>query len=557
MKKIALLMVALLALAAVPVLADTIEAASKITAIDITGLKYAPESEVRAALFSHVGEGLDEQKLANDIKAVYALGYFEDVTSDISDFKDGTRITYNVIENPILKQVSVDGNSVISTAELMSKITLKTGQPLNYRSMRSDIESLNQCYKKAGYIMSRVSDVSVSKDKTDVKFLIVEGVVEAVTLEGNDVTRDYVILREMNTKAGSILNEEVLSKDLRRVFNLGFFSEITPLFEAGTTPDKTVMRLKLTETRTNTVNFGGGYGEQEGWFGFADLEINNLMGTAQGLMVKGQAGQQLTTYQLKYFNPWMLPDKLGPRTSFQMRLWNTMGTDIYLTQQDEFHVGWDATIGKTLRDDYQASFLTGFEQVTPRGGATFEGYNSVFFGSNFSYDTRDYWMNPSKGVFHTLSFKQGFSQTSRETTSYTKFGVDLNSYYPIREHQVLAWHIGSGIGVGVVPLGELYYVGGPTTVRGYGINDVHKGVYRLIGNLEYRYTFNDIFQGVIFVDVGDSWSAGLPDSKDFLTGWGPGLRLNTPMGPIRLDYGIGAGKNYGEGILHFSIGQAF
>ncbi len=555
MKKLLMIMM-VMAIMTVPVLADTIEAAAKISAIDIVGLKHAPESEVRAALFSRVGENLDEQKLNNDIKAIYALGYFEDVTSDMSDFKDGTKIIYKVIENPILVKVSVEGNTVFSTAELLSRVSLKSGQPLNYKSMRSDIETINQLYKKAGYIMSRVADVSVGKDKSSVQFQIIEGMVEGVTLEGNDVTRDYVILREMNTKAGSILNEEVLSKDLRRVFNLGFFSEITPLFEAGSTPDKTVMKLKLTETRTNTINFGGGYGEQEGWFGFADLQINNLMGTAQGLMLKGQAGQQMTTYQLKYFNPWMLPEKLGDRTSFTMRLWNTMGTDIYLTQQDEFHVGWDTTIGKTLKDDYQTSFSLGFERVTPRGSATFEGYDSAFFGWNFSYDTRDFWMNPTKGVYHTLSFKQGFKQTD-VTTSYTKFGLDLNAYYPIREHQVLAWHLGSGVGVGDIPLGELYYVGGPTTVRGYGINDVHKGVYRLIGNLEYRYTFNDIFQGVIFVDAGDAWNYGLPDKSSFLTGWGPGLRLNTPMGPIRLDYGIGAGKNYGEGILHFSIGQAF
>ncbi|MFA4966879.1 MAG: BamA/TamA family outer membrane protein [Candidatus Margulisiibacteriota bacterium] len=537
-------------------LGSTLEAASKITAIEIKGNKLVAESEIRAALFSRAGENLDEQKLKNDLKAIYALGYFADATSNIEPFKDGSKVTYNVVENQIIKKLGVEGNITYSTAEIVSIINLKEGNILNYKTMRGDIETINQYYKKAGYAMSRVSDVSVSPDKKEVNFLIVEGIVEAVTLEGNDATQDYVILRELKTKAGKVFNEEVFSKDLRRVFNLGFFSEINPAFDAGTSPDKTIITLKIKETRTNTINFGGGYGEREGWFGFTDLAINNLLGTAQGLLLRGQFGQQQTTYQFRYTNPWFLPEKLGDRTSFTYRMWNTMGTDIYLTQQDEFHVGWDATLGKNLRDDFQTSYSLGSETVMPRGGASFEGYDSDFVGWSLSYDTRDFWMNPNKGVFHTISIKQGWKITSA-TTSYSKFGLDMNSFTPVRPQLVFAWHFGAGAGFGDIPLGELYWAGGPTTVRGYGLSEVQKGVYKLIANLEYRYTINDIFQLVTFFDWGQAWNAGYPDLPNFLTGWGPGVRLNTPLGPIRLDYGIGAGKNAGEGILHFSIGQAF
>ena len=534
----------------------TLEAPSKITGIEFRGIRLVPESELRAAIFSRVGESLDEQKIKNDLKVLYTLGYFEDISADLEDYRDGTKVVYKVVENPVLRRLQIEGNTVFSTAELFSIIKLKEGELLNYKTMRGDIDAINQYYKKSGYVLSRVSDVSVSDDKTEVTFKLVEGVIEAVTLEGAETTKDYVILREMKTKPGKVLNEEVLSRDLRRIFNLGFFSELTPDFEPGSSPDKTVLILKIKETRTNTINFGGGYGEREGWFGFTDLAINNLLGTAQGLLLRGQAGQQQTTYQFKYYNPWFFPEKLGDRTSFTYRLWNTMGTDIYLTQQDEFHIGWDATIGKTLRDDYQASFSLGSERVSPRGSASFEAYNSDFIGTSFSYDTRDFWMNPSKGAFHTISLKEGWKTTS-VITNYTKIGLDLNTFIPLRERQVFAWHFGVGYGYGDIPLGELYWAGGPTTVRGYGLNEVHKGARKIIGNVEYRYTFNETFQGVIFFDWGDAWDTGMPVASNFLTGWGPGLRLNTPLGPIRLDYGIGAGKNAGEGILHFSIGQAF
>jgi outer membrane protein insertion porin family len=550
MKKILLFFI--VALLAAGVGAEVIS--SKITGLAAAGNIRVTESEILSAVFSRIGETIDEEKLKNDLKAIYALGYFQDVNASFEAYKDGTRIIYQVKENPLLNQIRIEGQTVYSTREILSQIKLKAGDLLNYRTLREDIAAINDFYKKAGYTLARVVDVST--EKGEVNFKIVEGLVESVSLEGNDATQNYVILREMKTRSGVVFNEETFGKDLRRVFNLGFFSEINPAFEPGTTPDKMRIILKIKETRTNTINFGGGYGERDGWFGFVDLSLNNLQGTAQGLMLRGQSGQQLSTYQFKYYNPWFMPDRLGDRTSLTYRLWNTMGTDIFLTLQDEYRVGWDVTLGKTLRDDYSASFSLGSENLSPRGTATFEPYLSEFIGVSLSYDTRDFWLNPSKGAYHTFSVKQGWKFASL-TTAYNKFGIDFNFYQPLRPQQVLAYHLGVGIGFGDVPLGELYWAGGANTVRGYNLSELRRGARRLLTNVEYRYTFNEIIQAVIFFDWGNSWNEGAPVPVDFMTGWGPGIRFNTPLGPIRLDYGVAGGRNFGEGVLHFSIGQAF
>jgi len=529
---------------------------ARIASFMVRGNHTIPQREILDAVFSKTGEALDPERIRNDLKAIYALGYFEDVTVAYEVVEDGTRVIYQVVENPVLGQIIIEGASTVSSAEISSMMKLKVGGLLNYKTLREDLAAINDNYRKQGYTLARVVDVAVSPDKTRVDFKVVEGIVEEVSLEGNATTLDYVIRREMKTRAGSVFNEDVLAKDLRRVFNLGFFSEINPVFEPGSATDRVRIILKIKETRTNTINFGGGWGEREGWFGFLDLSINNLMGTAQGLMLRGQTGTQLTTYQFKYTNPWFWPEKLGDKTSLALRLWNTQGTDIYLTQQDQINTGWDATIGKTLRDEYSASYTFGTEAVAPRGGASFEAYNSAFIGTTLAYDTRDFWMNPTKGVYHTISLRQGWKFTTI-TTGYSKVGFDFNIYRPVGVQQVLASHLGMGLGMGDVPLGELYWAGGPNTVRGYGFDEIRRGTRKLLFNLEYRYTFNETFQGVVFFDWGDAWNGGEPDIKNFLSGWGPGLRLNTPLGPIRLDYGVGAGKNAGEGILHFSIGQAF
>ncbi|OGC06367.1 hypothetical protein A2230_05205 [candidate division WOR-1 bacterium RIFOXYA2_FULL_36_21] len=526
----------------------------KITALVVSGNFHIKTDQILGVVFSKVGDSLDEEKVQNDLKAIYALGYFDDVKVDFKPYLDGSKIIYKVVENPILEKINIKGNTVYSTAEVLHVMGVSTGESFNYKDLREGIKLLNLKYKDDGYILARVVDVNQNKGVLNVD--LIEGIVEGVSLEGNESTLDYVILREMNTNPGSIFNEEVFGKDLRRIFNLGFFSEIVPAFEPGSSSDKIILVLKIKEARSNTVNFGGGYGEKEGWFGFVDLSINNLMGTAQGLLIRGQFGQELTTYQFKYTNPWFLPERLGPRTSYTLKLWNTMGTDVYLTQQDEWHVGWDMTFGRTIREIFGSSISFGSERVEPRNGATFEAYTSNFIGYSFSLDTRDYWMNPTSGVYNVLSIREGWKYTGVQT-NYLKLGIDLNGFIPLAQNQVLAGHAGFGIGFGDVPIGELYWAGGPNTVRGFSLDETRRGIKKMIFNVEYRYTFNETFQGVVFYDLGNAWDVGSPVPSDFIYGWGPGIRFNTPLGPIRLDYGLGSGKDSGQGILHFSIGQAF
>lgn len=233
---------------------------ARIASLVVRGNNTIPQREILDAVFSKTGEALDPERIRNDLKAIYALGYFEDVTVAYEEVENGTRVIYQVVENPVLAKINIEGAGAVSSSEISSLMKLKVGGLLNYKTLRDDLAAINDNYRKQGYTLARVVDVSVSPDKTAVDFKVVEGLVEEVSLEGNATTLDYVIKREMKTKAGAVFNEEVLAKDLRRVFNLGFFSEINPIFEPGSTTDRVRIILKIKETRTNTINFGGGWG---------------------------------------------------------------------------------------------------------------------------------------------------------------------------------------------------------------------------------------------------------------------------------------------------------
>ncbi len=549
-----------------------IEVGPIVTAIEVRGNKAVTESDIMDVVFSRIGEVLIEEKVSSDVKAIYAMGYFEDVSASFESFAKGTRIIFNVIENPVITAVSFEGNSVYKSDDLSSHMKTKAGETLNFKTLQDDIQAINDLYHKNGYSIARVADVSTDPKTKTLKVKIIEGVIESIALDGNLATRDYVILREIDTRPGDILNEKLLAKDLRRVFNLGFFSELTPNFEPGSSPEKIVLVLKMKEAKTNTINFGGGYGEREGWFGFVDTSLNNLFGTGHGTMVRAQWGTTITTYQLKYYYPWFMTDYFGPRAALTYRVWNTSGPDVYGVEvQDALRIGWDVALSRPFAEYFSHSLSLGSETVIPiedstvTNAVTFEQYSSDFIGYNISYDTRDFWMNPTEGMFHTISIKKGWKKTNNITTNYTKLGLELNDFIKLGVNQVLAFHTGTGAGYGDVPLGELYWCGGANTVRGYFPSEAVLGVRKLIFNLEYRYTFNEMFQGVAFYDFGNAWgevidgtaSGGAPDFSQFMSGRGVGLRLNTPMGPIRLDYGIGDSRSFGEGVVHFSIGQAF
>ncbi len=532
---------------------------SKISGIFAKGNIAVSSEAIIRAVQSRAGDVLDQDKLNADMKSVYSLGCFSDVKTDLKASTKGTAVTFVVKENPVVKNIAVTGNTVYATGEILSVLSSESGRVMSFANIQHDLQAIDDKYHKDGYVLEKVVDISTDPSTGVMKIKVVEGSIDSIELDGNNATRDYVILRELKSKPGTVVNENILSKDMHRLFNLGFFSEVNPDFEPATSPDKVILVIKIKENKTNTVNFGGGYGESEGWFGFIDLSADNLVGTGQGLMLRGQSGQAQQTYQLRYMYPWLMPDKLGDRVSFTFRRWLTVGKNIYLldpAQNQGIYNGWDTTFSKPLTDEWNASVTIGSEQATPNGTSTFEPYLADTIGLSLSYDTRDNWMNPSTGKYYTFGLTRGWKFATM-TTNFTKDLVDLNQYIKVVDKLTLAVHAGTGVGMGDIPIGEIFYVGGANTVRGYEPTEAKIGTKKLLANIELRYTFNDMLQGVIFYDWGNAWYGGGPNLNDFISGKGFGVRLNTPMGPIRLDYGIGANRAFAEGVLHFSIGQAF
>jgi outer membrane protein insertion porin family len=539
----------------------------KIVEVIITGNDLVSINELQACLMVVPGEYFTPLKAESDVKRLFDTGFVYSATMNTAHDPAGNLIlTYIVIENPVIDEIVISGNTVFVDYTIISKMRSKPGEMLDNNKLLADIKMIEDMYHENQYILAKVREVRrpglVDKKKV-LEIDIAEIKVASITVRGNKSTKDFTILREMEMKPGLVFDRDMLQTDLRNIFNLNYFKNVYPDVRPSPLSDDLVdVFVNVEEKKTNSVNFGGGYGQLDGWFGFVDLFLDNLWGEARSMLLKAQFGELRTSYQLRYYDPWALPD----HTSFAGKIWSTYGYS-YLANYIEQRNGWDLEFGRPLSRHVRGSIHTTVEDVFfPNSSEEDEFRRGI--GASIAYDTRDYVQNPTQGDFHVFRVDKLLAWFGGNVDNW-KYSLSLERFFPLEKppskydpefkvKQVLATRLLFDIAEGEVRETEEYYVGSDNTVRGYS-RLFQRGRQRWIGNLEYRYLFNEIFQGVLFYDMG--WagytSSDFDNPQRYTTGKGIGLRINTPLGPIRLDWGWKEYALFSDGYLHFSIGHAF
>ncbi|MFA5928023.1 MAG: BamA/TamA family outer membrane protein [Candidatus Margulisiibacteriota bacterium] len=523
--------------------------------------KNLPVDKIQAQLLTGVNQKFSPSLIQTDIERIFSIGSFADVEVKITKDK-AKQLTVKFIlkDNPVVNKITIEGNSVYTDEEILDQLQTKLGETINSGALRQDMTYIEKTlYDEKGYILARIVNVDHPSKENNytLSFYLEEGLIEDIGLEGNDMTKDYVILRELTLKKGSPFNKDMLIADLRNIFNLNYFASLDPRYEPSPKdPNKVILFLKVTEKSTGTINFGGGWGALQGGFAFTDVQFSNLFGTGQLVSAKAQFGDT-STYQLKYYNPWMWAD----RTSLTSRYWLTTGRPMGIeglenAGTNERRYGGDLSVSKVLMNNIVGRLTFLNEDVAPSNN---ESYNIRSLGFSLAYDTRDVWMDPSSGV----NFVVGVEEAGRflnGSVSYTKWDVQLNNFFKIADQQTLASRFSWGRQSGEVKTTEEFWMGGPNTVRGFSAGGFFsRGREKALLNLEYRYRFNESIQGVLFFDIGNAWDTGVDfiNSQKYRSSYGFGARINTPLGPIRLDYGVADDKELGRGVIAFSIGHVF
>lgn len=500
-----------------------------------------------------VDEPLSEEHLQADVMAVIGMGYFEEVEPRLTAFQDGVRVTLIVKEFPVIREVVVHvKDEVVPGESVAALLDVTIGEPLNAVRFNQALMDLPlRASEELGYSLS-FTDVELAGAEGERLVVYVTPVyVGNIIIEGNVKTKESVIRRELTFGPGDVLSFEKVRDSLRRLGQLGYFEPIAPDFLATDDPYVADVLIPVTETKTGRAAFGVGYSSRDGLLGYIEVSDRNLFGRGQTANVKWEFGGTSNIYDLGFTEPYLF----GTKTSAGFNLYRTMRTDrdALLTRT---RIGGDVTIGRPL-----GQFVRGYLTLKvdnlfrePLEGSTeppsSNKTRSIIVGTRA--DTTDSFYYPTDGYRHDFSVEAARPIFDGDT-NFTKYQTSFSKYFQVGSNrQTLAFRGILGIGTGEIPYEDEYLVGGADTVRGYRYGAM-RGDQMFVAQGEYRVPISDKVTGVLFVDAGNAWKGQKIDLSDLKFAGGIGVRFDTPLGIIRLDYGIG--EDGGE--LNFSLGPSF
>ncbi|MFO7818876.1 MAG: BamA/TamA family outer membrane protein [Halanaerobacter sp.] len=523
-------------------------AGNKITDIKVEGNQKISAQEVLEEVDTEVGDEIDNDKLRQDLKSIYDLGYFLDVKINFRNYEDGVQLIFKVMENPVLEKIVIEGNKEVSAEKLKELLGVKEGELLNVNQLKGGIEKVNEYYQNEGFPLGRVVDRRI-KDSKELYIKIDEGEVNKIEIEGNETTKEYVIRRELSVEEGQVLNMNKVQRDVRDLYRLGFFETIKPEFKrVEGKPQAVDVVIKVTEKKTGSLQFGVSHSPDSGMMGTFDISKDNLFGTGQKVNMKLEAGEERDYYELGYSNPWM-SKYFDVKTSFKFNLYNKSEEDL---DNDEIREkGGNVTIGRQLTSDTSGYFKVDISEVKNEDDPDefdWRDNRSLVLGA--TRDTTTAPISPRQGSKQSFSVEKAGLIGGDD--DYSKYDLELNKYFPSLEENSWALRMKVAASNGDLPDDKRYYLGGTNGIRGYGSSYYDEdaedydpgaagfiGDAMLLGSLEYRIPIVDSVRGVIFGDVGRTYRTKSLDLEmgDFNYSYGLGLRFKTPIGELGLDYG--------------------
>ena len=551
-----------------------------VTAIDIPNVPDEVKTSLMPLLITRVGDTLSVAGVESDVSALGSTGVFARISPRLETVPEGVKLSYATEANPVITGVQIEGNTVFSTAQIQEILGIAPNSVLNTTMVRQRLIGLENLYMQQGYILFSIPEIHISSQGV-LRIRLAEGVVEDIVLEGNEKTKDYVILRELRYRKGQPFNKFLASRSMERLYNLGFFEDVNMRLLPGVADHSVVTEIEVIEQRTGVATIGAGYSKSDGMMGILELGENNFRGTGDKINFHWEFGgsSRGRNYQISYTRPWINSngDSLGlsvfdRRSKFED--YNADGATIatYYKRRKGFNATWARVTSEyrknyftleTLREDYDDYGGFVFSSGVPASvqpywkQAIFDNFGRTnSFTFSHVYDTRDNYFAATKGRRLSATVQYAGHGLGGNFNFY-KISLEGRFYKGLSNGHTLALRLRGGYIHGDSSYNMLFNLGGSDSLRGYE-DYQFKGEKMYAATLEYRVPIAKKIEGVVFTDVGNAWGVDpgkIPwyqDSTKIRTSYGVGLRVQTPIGPVRLDYGRGD-----KGKFHFSFGAQF
>lgn len=567
--------------------------------IIVKGNAHQSKQAILAAIRTKVGQPLNQSTLDQDKADLFDTGYYKaEPLVTVKPNPDGTvSVTIELVENPAIKEIRIVGNTVISREQILAAVTFKVGDIFSNREAKVTSTNIGQLYAKKGYFAEVIDLNYLPESPQTLNIQILETTVTSVSVTGATRTKKHVLDRLIKTRAGQIFDTNKWVRDLRKLHDTGWFDKVEPREDVSGGAGQIALGANVHEQHTGNFGVGLQVDPQSSFAGFIRYGDSNFNGSGQSVSTSFTQGTRGggPSIDFGYGNPFI--DSRDTSMNVQVfsrvvyRFTNDAfgGSDLgsgseYTERRTGSILSFTRPIGTTL----SASVSTRYEAVkTDVATEVTNGFiqqDGQIASAAFSLinNRKDLDTSPSRGDFFQLSIEPGYSDITRigglitdQSTLghsfFAKYVADYRLYFSPGQkprtrdklddpRHVLAFRLRAGTITGRVPFFEQFFAGGADTVRGYP-EDRFWGTNELIGTGEFRLPIQKGFDFIPFVDYGGAWG-GYGNVNTFYQtnnfrmhlGYGIGLSFRTPLGPIRLDFGVG---EKGVTRTHFQIATNF
>ena len=466
--------------------------------------------------------------------------------------------------------------------EVFHDLKLMSGKRFRDELIQQDVQTVENAFRNLGYAYADVSynlDLRPEDLKTSISYSVKPGPVcyfGETSISGNKhVSTDFIKKQELY-KNGKLYSKALLSETRQNLYHLQLFRIVSVLPQKDAETEKTPIPIKLyvEEAPRLSTRFGAGYGTEDKFRTFLDFNYRGLFGGARriNLYLKHSA---LVPYYASF--KWIQPQFLSAKS--------TISFNPFISRNSE--PGYDTrTYGINVPINYRFNrwlnssityYLEDVEQTIEEGDQELPDMEDDKFPYNKSgvllstvFDDSSPKFSPESGSNLSVGFKiNGYFFGS--DFSYTRLWADARTYHKVGDFVVAARMMAGGIHSSddsqFIPVEDRFYSGGSNSVRGWNRSQLGpkresgtplggKSIFE--GNLEMRYPLFWRLSGVVFLDAGNVWTDSYTYRlNDLAYATGGGIRIDTPIGPVRFDVGMPIWNEKRSPQFFISVGQAF
>ncbi len=500
-------------------------------------------------------------------------------------------ITIVIVEGPQyhVRKLTISGYQATNEERIRKLLKMKEGSVYSPKQLRDDAKAVADAYGSGGYV-----DLVITPEGTpagpaliDVHYNIEEGTrsfVNRVNIEGNTRTKDKVIRREVLVAPGDVFNTVRVDTTKKRLDNLGYFAKVETYPEETDIPGRKDLTILVQEKRTGSLSFGGGFSTVDKLVGFAELTQGNFdlfkwpsfTGGGQKFRLRIQFGTQRKDFTLTIVEPYFLDRRLSlsgqafyTEANYLSAFYDQRNYGFQFEMRKPINAYMYGTLGYSLQEIDIFNVAASAPDFLQSQSGTFTE-SKVF--SSVVFDTRDNPLLTHRGQRVTFSPSVAGGFLGGDIQIYA-LDLEGSQYFSLPKDTILLlngeiatvnqWGSGSE-----VPIFERLFLGGSNNLRGFPFREVGPqqngepigGQTMARATIEWTFPIITKARGAIFYDTGfdntSAWSFGL---NHLASDVGIGLRLDLPIGPLRLDYGYPVMRDgyNGGGHFNFNVGYQF